>query len=508
MLGGAPEVHAYFKYNSLLVPYWGDTICLAALSEVVRSNRALKLYVVFVSTLLLLSLCYAIGAHGPTYQRAQVTVILLPFAINGFLTLGFYGFLVSSSIGILILGLILRRGLITSVRFQIMIAMLLLVAYVFHPLPVMLSFLVPFVFVLSEVLNRPFKGWPDLFAFLKPRVWAVWPWLLPLGLILRFTSRFVPSNFRHSYSLGNSLGTRFVEMIRYDRLFIYVTPLPNSVIFIVLVAILGVWALLGEKNTTPPSRLRSTTLAILIMSVLLLFVVVPDEVGGGGFIGPRLVLEAIFYLGLLALASEHFDPRLRTLCSLLAAASVCTFAFEYSQVSHYLSPALRELRSATDGLPKNARVVMLGYRMTPEIPSCDDWPLLERTTPQDHLALWGAADEDLIVLNDNTDYSRTFPIQYRDRRFASSLTSTSSPPSDKQKAVWSQFLSQDEPDVDYVISWGSPSGVEGCTNPVDPPFQGGLATHFDRAVSQKGVSLVDVWRRRVYSSSVLPSSRQ
>lgn len=38
MLSGQPTVHAYFGYNSLLVPNWGGTLCLAGLSRVVARD--------------------------------------------------------------------------------------------------------------------------------------------------------------------------------------------------------------------------------------------------------------------------------------------------------------------------------------------------------------------------------------------------------------------------------------------------------------------------------------
>src|ERR1035441_9850801 len=50
MLGGQPEVHSNFYYNSILVPNWLDALFLAALSNIVSNELALKLLIVLIGT--------------------------------------------------------------------------------------------------------------------------------------------------------------------------------------------------------------------------------------------------------------------------------------------------------------------------------------------------------------------------------------------------------------------------------------------------------------------------
>src|ERR1700693_4834060 len=48
MLGGQPEIHSNFSYNSILLPYSLDTLLLAALSTIVANELALKLLIVLI----------------------------------------------------------------------------------------------------------------------------------------------------------------------------------------------------------------------------------------------------------------------------------------------------------------------------------------------------------------------------------------------------------------------------------------------------------------------------
>jgi hypothetical protein len=70
------------------------------------------------------------------------------------------------------------------------------------------------------------------------------------------------------------------------------------------------------------------------------------------------------------------------------------------------------------------------------------------------------------------------------------------PASEEQKAAWIAALSRDDPEVDYVVSWGVPSGVNSCPAAVGPPFEQDFAIHYDRILSQDGNSRIEVWRRK------------
>jgi len=130
MLAGQPEVHNTFSYNSVLVPNWLSTLILVALSSIVSNELALKLLIALIGTALISSVYFCIDAtQYHRHQRAQVLIVPLPFGLNAYLTLGFYGFLISLSMCIFVLGLVLRHGLRMPLRLQCVTACLLLVAY-------------------------------------------------------------------------------------------------------------------------------------------------------------------------------------------------------------------------------------------------------------------------------------------------------------------------------------------------------------------------------------------
>ena len=95
-LAGDRNVAAYFDYNFPLLPNWLLPLTLAALSSIVPQSIALKLVVLFVAGALYGALYYAAGRGGMDWnRRALSALVLLPFSLNAYLTLGFYGFLCS-----------------------------------------------------------------------------------------------------------------------------------------------------------------------------------------------------------------------------------------------------------------------------------------------------------------------------------------------------------------------------------------------------------------------------
>src|SRR5262249_45066819 len=150
---------------------------------------ALKLLVVLIVTALTCSLYYCIDTTlYQRHQRAQVLIVLIPFALNTFLTWGFYGFLFSSSMCIFVLGLLLRHGLSMPLRMQCVAACLLLLAYFSHPLPVAISFLFPCAYFAAQGTIH-WRAWFRSRAVLKPAVLGLWPWLAPALLLPWFYLR-------------------------------------------------------------------------------------------------------------------------------------------------------------------------------------------------------------------------------------------------------------------------------------------------------------------------------
>ena len=372
MLAGQPDFHRIFSYNSILVPNWLSTLFLAALSNIVPNEVALKLLTMLTVTALVYSLYFCIDTTQYNYrQRAQVLIVLLPFALNAFLTFGFYNFLISSSLCIFVLGLLLRHGLGMSLPLQCVTACLLLVAYFSHPLPVIISFLFPGAYIMAGAIIHWHGGWRSSVAALKRHRLDIWPWLPPACILpwfyLRLSKAAPPdvdpmtlTGVRRSLALARhdsmtyTLTHRTLELAR-DAL-VSIAPTANvGTLFIALLSILLAGLFLCPRKLFAQNRLGLTSLAVLTVSTTVLSLIVPVEVGDGGYVVTRILLFAAIFLVLLALASGAFDARLLTLCSLVAAISVVEFAGEYLLVSKRLAPAVAEVRLAMESVPRHSR---------------------------------------------------------------------------------------------------------------------------------------------------------
>ncbi len=489
MLGSHPGVHSYFSYNSFLLPNWLSALLLAALSSIVPNELALKILIVLSSGLLLSSLYYCMDATPwPREQRAQVLIVLLPFALNTFLTLGFFGFLISSSMCLFVLGILFRRRPTTPWHLQLVAACLLLVAYFAHPLPVILSFLFPCAQFIAEFIVH---GRDGLSRFtLKRLIFDLWPWALPACVIPSFYLRLAKAGQPHTYSVAETVKNRVLLLARDAVLFISPTPSCGT-LFIALLAILSASVLLHPRKLFEQNRLRFTSLAVLIVLTVFLYLFVPSAVGDGQGIANRILLFSVLFLVLLALVNGAVDAQWLRLCSLVAALSVIGFAAEYLQAARELAPAVAELRSTMVRVPKYSRILILGYRLTP---SCKRLPLLDRTVPEDHWALASTLENQLIVLNDYQARTSHFPLKYLKVRPEGSNDEVNSN-SGQQRAAWLQVLSND-PDADFVVSWGTPSGGSTCTaTPVEPPFEEELRSRYDLVFAKQDASRVQLWRK-------------
>jgi hypothetical protein len=497
MLGGQPDFHSNFSYNSILLPNWLDSFFLAALSNIVSNELALKLLIVLIGMALASSLYFCIDATlYHRHQRAQVLIVLLPFALNAFLTLGFYNFLISSSMCFFVLGLLLRHGLTMPLRLQCVTACLLLVAYFAHPLPVIISFLFPCAYFIADAIIQWRDGWRRFATVLKRYALDIWPWLPPACILpwfyLRLSRAAEPDP--DATSMTFNLAHRTVFLTRDAVLSISPTA-DVGTLFIALLSILLAGVLLSPRKLFTQNRVRFTSLTVLMVSTMVLYLIVPDKVGDGLLISSRFLLYSAIFLVLLALTSGLFDAQLLTLCSLIAALSVIGFAGEYLLVSKRLAPAVAEVRLAMESIPRHSRILIMGYRMTP--PSCLGSPLLEMSTPERHWALVGALKNELIVLNDYQAGTSLFPLKYSTSRYTD-VTNEVDLSSERNRAAWFETLKND-PDVDFIVSWGISRGASRgayCTNSVYPPFEEALKSRYDMVFSKQGTSRVELWRKR------------
>jgi hypothetical protein len=354
----------------------------------------------------------------------------------------------------------------------------------------MINFLYPCAYFIAEVITHWRDGWRGFATALKRCAFDVWPWLPPACIIPWFYLRLSKASPRNPYSLPLNLKDRTIALARDAVLSIAPTPSVGT-LFIVLLSICFIGVVLSYRKLFAQSPLRFTTLTVLIVLTLGAYLTVPDQVGNGSDIANRFLLYAALFLVVIAFTGGIIDARLLTLCSMVAAFLVVVFAGEYLLISRRLAPAVVELRSAMEGVPRHSRILILGYRMSP---SCQGWPLLERAMPERHLALASTLKNELVVLNDYEAASLDFPLNYR-RSMPAGVVNEVDLSSNLQRAAWQEILESD-PDVDFVVSWGAPSGVNNCASSVGPPFEDALESKYDLVFSKRGASSVELWRKR------------
>ena len=491
MWSGQPEAHRYFSYNSLLLPNWLSSVLLAGLSVVVPGELALKLLAVLTCAALLSSLYYCVDVTlYQRHQRAQVLIVLLPVALNVFMSLGFYGFLLSISLCLFVLGLLLRHGLEMPLRLQCVVAGLLLAAYYAHPIPVVLSFLFPAAYVLGDAVEQWRKG-PRNF------VRSYWPWLPPACIFPWFYLRLSQVEERHpgaaALSFAATLIKRISGLARDSMASVSPTTSVES-LYIALLSIVLAGAILSSGTVLARNRLRFYTLGALLLANFGLSLIVPDRIGDGSEIVIRFLLLSVIFLFLLALSSGTFNARRLTVCSLLATLAVVAFSREYLLVSRSMASAVAEVRSAMESIPAHSRILMMGYQKTS---SCQGSPMLDLAVPERHWALVGALKNELIVLNDYEANTSHFPLQQMTSRYPDLVDEIEQ---DKlswgewKKAAWLNVLNNDD-GVDFVVSWGI-SRAPSCDTPVAAPLEDALKSGFDLVYSKEGSSRVQLWRKR------------
>jgi hypothetical protein len=466
LLAGLPETVAYFTWASPLLPNWLTALTLAALSSILPATLALKLLVIAAFLALLGGLAAAARAAASLERLPpQSRLLLTPFALCGFLTMGFLGYLLSAALAFYVLSLLLHPRFAESWPKQTLAAFLLLVAYFFNPFPVLIALLFP----LASLT-------------LDPR--ALWPFAPVACLMAGFYMTLSAGGTAQSLPLARLVIDRALSLAKPDSL-AGLASTPTAVVAFAL--LLGV--LLAGLFLSKPSG----PLAILFGCTFLAYFVAPDAVGDASLISKRLLMFALSFLVLLALARGPLDRRLAMLCALLATATIGLFSAEYLLVSIRLKPAADELAQALQQVPRGSTVLFLGYPLSP---SCQDWGLAGRIAPERHWPMLAALERGLIVLNDYQPGATHFPVQYRDKRFAG-VEDELKPASTHRREAWRAVLTTPNPEPAYLVAWGAPPALlSDCTEFLDPPLADLFPARFDPVFERRGASYVAIWRNR------------
>jgi hypothetical protein len=484
-----PLYTAHFTIGSPLIPNWMASVLAMAISLPGTGPWSIAVMNVCISALLVASLYYAYrvatkatAENIPQRTWYSVTVIVA-IAPNVFLIMGFWDFLISVALCIAAASALHDQGL--TYRRTIAFSLVIL-GYWAHPVPVVLSGIIPVTTFVRAALGGcdagPKKAWYLKNAFLTD----ILPWCIPVLLVAGYGviiakdgARFETAAFK-TQVVGRVFGRVFgfftSEALRHISPSGTVTAL--FIMYFALIAF-GTAASFGAKGLAG----RLTDLAWIS---LILYLLVPNELGRGAFIPERVLWIAVVAgsIGAIsgALASNIFYLRW---CAILAATVSVVLAAEFALVSRRMQPAINEFRAALENVPKRSEVLFVGYEKTPK---CGRWPVLDIASPERHWAALEMIPRELILLNDYEPRSGHFPVRYRDRRFSSISDFVRG-----RDAIWKRALDS-APGI-YVISWGVPSGhsASWCDTGVDPPLKDILQQHYSLKYESSNYSQIQVW---------------
>jgi hypothetical protein len=465
------------------------TVFLAVLASMMQAKTAIAVMMTLTAIALLgglYSCAVALSdARWSLRHRSQILLILTPLAICIFLTVAFWGFLISSAICFYVTGELLRWGSRPALHRQVRMAAMLVLAYWAHPLPVTLSgaFLVCLLVVEQwQKSSQPIRTWKTTLTEIAE---ATWPWLIPAALCVWSMARLVALTAapKEHFSMKAALWSRLLDFLRMGGL-IEVSPSPTSgSAFVLLLGVLITAAVLKPKS----ENRRERAISIFTLALIAVYFFVPESVGGGSWIPNRILFYAAAFVTILALSPGRLEGRQTWLCCFLATICILFFAGEYLLVSRRLAQPVQELRLALADVPRNSRVILLTYRLTPD---CARWPLEERAKPERHLAVFPAAERELIILNDYEPTTSQFPVLYRDASFVPLVSEILFVKGDQDRFI--DGLKKTSA-IDYVISWGVASGVHNCSAWIDAPLQPSLMENYNLLARRTGISRVEIW---------------
>jgi hypothetical protein len=119
--------------------------------------------------------------------------------------------------------------------------------------------------------------------------------------------------------------------------------------------------------------------------------------------------------------------------------------------------------------------------------------LEERAKPERHLAVFPAAERELIILNDYEPSTSQFPILYREASFALLLNEILFKKGDQDRFI--DGLKKTSA-IDYVISWGVASGIHNCSAWIEAPLQPSLIEDYNLLARRTGISRVEIWKAK------------
>jgi hypothetical protein len=486
-----PERSVFDDYFALVrfpEPNWLIYPPLMLLLDAFTPAVAEKLLVSGYLVLFPLALRYAV--RGVRAAGAHVAFLGLPLTLNYPLHMGFFNFSYGCAVFFLAVGYHRRSTVPLTARRTCGLALLLVLAYLIHPVPLAMALLAIAAATIEDlgVAWRRDRADRRRLATIATRpLLAALPALL---LLFAFLERQGVGRTPHLslVTLGRHLLVLY-SLISFGRAEIIASA--------ALAVLLGALVLLvlwrraqpsAGRPSTPRPRPGDTFLAATVATVAL-YLLAPVGISGGYYLNQRLQLFVVFMLLLWLAAQPELDRwagAVRTGGAALAFALVAIHGGHYAR----LEPYFTEIASAAPVLDPDRTLLRLSFSHRGRGP---DGPLSLRVFPFEHAAARLAAERRLVDLNDYQAGQGYFPVVYSPRCNPLALLGTFEEMSSERPRVrLDGYPPSSGCAIDYVLLlWPPPPGVARAP---DSFFQD-LDRGFERAlVSQRGA--VEVYRRR------------
>ena len=478
-----------FQFSSPFIPNWLASVVAAGIALPGVTRWSIVVMNAIIIFFMAMALYYLIRRSGSTLRtpehRYYILTILMPLASNVFVILGYWGFLMSAGLCFIAVGLLQDARLVWH---RILAPILVLLGFWAHPVPVILTALIPVAGFARVILEARGSG-RGTAKMLAARFGAdILPWCIAGVLFAGFMPVLLAHNTTAEEPINvlSQVAHRVLGLARPEALSeVWPSSLAGGV-FIVYVAVLGV-------GTFAPSveHVFRRQLTVFLLMLLSLYLIVPDEVGSASDILRRILWMGIVVIcvisvsGALALNLWYLRS-----CAICAATITILVGAQYLFASRQMEPAVQEFRNALANVPRGSKTLLLSYRVTPH---CSRSSILEQTVPERHWALLEMIPRQLIVLNDYEPSKDYFPVNYREKRFDSITDEFKF--TIRKEAAWRRALDSAAMGT-FVLSWGVPSDrTAGCEDWVEAPLHDDLLRHYELRYENANHSRVQVWER-------------
>ncbi len=408
LTGGGGEWASIYRVNLEPFPNWFTHASLAGLQGVLGPVTAEKVFLSAYLLALVASFRFALQALRP--GTAGLFVLVLPFASDAALHLGYYNRAFAAVPLLLALGVWIRRGGRLGARGTAVLGLLLLWLFFCAAIGLLVALLGLLVLLIAVTLDERGRGVPDRRRALRGRLLGLTvASLAPLLLLARFQMREAEGVAGPGPGAIERLrGLVTLEwLVALDVREIWLSTALALVLGVVLLAIL---ARRGAKLRPHDALLATAALG----TVAYLWAPAVHMEGHGPWGGPSHDRLAPYLplLFLLWLAAQPLRGWLRRL--LLVSAVGISVGFLAVRLPRYaeLDGHLREYLSLEPWLTRGATLLPLGFAHHGR--STDGRTLSPRTWPFRHAASWFVASRGVVNVDNYEAQVSFFPVTLRD----------------------------------------------------------------------------------------------